>query len=264
MPIRIKCPCGKALAVKDEMAGKAVKCPGCGKVIRVPAAGQPQQAMIPAASPQPAAQLPSTATSSSLQDLFDEEGFSEQVAAVCPSCKSTMTAGAVLCTNCGFNKETGQRMQAHQTAGVDIDHGTLQLQAAEASMKKDAHLQKEMESKAGLPWWGLALVLFIGVSGVTIATLAVNAARRVDETMTFNPMKMFYQLSGGAMLVVAAGALLSLIVGAFQRDRKQGLLMLTVLYIPVYVFKNFKQTYKPFITAVVVGIGGGVLLSMGL
>ena len=267
MPIRLKCQCGKALAVKDEMAGKAVKCPGCGQVIRVPApgAGQPQSAL--ATSPKPAAspaQLPSTATAGSLQDLFDEEGFKQEVAAICPVCKAEMTAGAVLCTKCGYNIETGESVTAHQTAGVDIDHGTLQLQAAEQSMAKDAHLQKEMVRKAGLPWWGLALILFIGGSGITIATLAVNASRRVGETMQFNPMKMFYQLAGFACLAVAGGALLSLIVMAFRKSRNEGMLMLTVFYIPVFVIKNFKETWKTFATALVVGIGGGVLLSLGL
>ena len=29
MPINLTCECGKKLAVKDDMAGKKVKCPGC-------------------------------------------------------------------------------------------------------------------------------------------------------------------------------------------------------------------------------------------
>lgn len=38
MPIRVKCSCGKALSVKDELAGKKVKCPGCASAIPVPKA----------------------------------------------------------------------------------------------------------------------------------------------------------------------------------------------------------------------------------
>src|SRR3954468_19132818 len=35
--IPISCDgCGKNLKVKDEVAGKKVKCPGCGQVLRVP------------------------------------------------------------------------------------------------------------------------------------------------------------------------------------------------------------------------------------
>ncbi len=42
MPIRVKCSgCDKPLKVKDELAGKRIRCPGCQSVIRVPAAAAP-------------------------------------------------------------------------------------------------------------------------------------------------------------------------------------------------------------------------------
>jgi predicted Zn finger-like uncharacterized protein len=54
MPIRIVCPsCSAALSVKDEFAGRAVKCPKCGGVIP-PSAQQPTGAAPPAAPPKPA------------------------------------------------------------------------------------------------------------------------------------------------------------------------------------------------------------------
>jgi hypothetical protein len=37
MPIQLRCPeCNKPLKVKEELAGKKVKCPGCGKAVPVP------------------------------------------------------------------------------------------------------------------------------------------------------------------------------------------------------------------------------------
>jgi hypothetical protein len=36
MAISLTCECGKKLAVKDELAGKRVKCPGCGDLLTVP------------------------------------------------------------------------------------------------------------------------------------------------------------------------------------------------------------------------------------
>ena len=43
MPISFECPtCMKALKVRDELAGKNVKCPGCQKVTKVPAPGSEQ------------------------------------------------------------------------------------------------------------------------------------------------------------------------------------------------------------------------------
>lgn len=36
MPIKVSCVCGKKLAVKDELAGKKVKCPACQKLLSIP------------------------------------------------------------------------------------------------------------------------------------------------------------------------------------------------------------------------------------
>lgn len=37
MPILLSCDCGKRIKVRDEDAGKRVKCPGCNAVLRIPA-----------------------------------------------------------------------------------------------------------------------------------------------------------------------------------------------------------------------------------
>ncbi len=37
MPISAKCRCGRGLKVRDSAAGKRVKCPDCGKPVRIPA-----------------------------------------------------------------------------------------------------------------------------------------------------------------------------------------------------------------------------------
>src|SRR5437773_491233 len=39
MTIRFSCECGKQLAVKDENAGKRVRCPDCGEIQTVPESG---------------------------------------------------------------------------------------------------------------------------------------------------------------------------------------------------------------------------------
>jgi hypothetical protein len=57
MPITAKCPnaaCGKTLRVKDELAGKKVKCPGCGTIIALPALDVPVEVEAPAAPAAPA------------------------------------------------------------------------------------------------------------------------------------------------------------------------------------------------------------------
>lgn len=36
MPIQITCSCGRALRVRDEVAGKRARCPGCGNILLIP------------------------------------------------------------------------------------------------------------------------------------------------------------------------------------------------------------------------------------
>lgn len=36
MPIKVSCACGKNLSVKDEIAGRRIKCPDCGKALSIP------------------------------------------------------------------------------------------------------------------------------------------------------------------------------------------------------------------------------------
>ena len=50
MPIPLKCDCGRSLRVKDELAGRKVRCPVCKSVLTVPQADQPL-VVIPAESP---------------------------------------------------------------------------------------------------------------------------------------------------------------------------------------------------------------------
>ena len=53
MPIRVKCDsCKKTLSVKDQLAGKRIKCPVCQTVVAVPAA-PPGKAPVPTAAPAP-------------------------------------------------------------------------------------------------------------------------------------------------------------------------------------------------------------------
>ena len=36
MPISVECSCGRVLSVKEEVAGRRVRCPECRKPVRVP------------------------------------------------------------------------------------------------------------------------------------------------------------------------------------------------------------------------------------
>ena len=85
--IRFGCDqCGKALTVREERANKRCRCPGCGKILLLPKQGVP----------------PMT------------EG------AACPSCGSPVTPQQVICTDCGLDLRTGERL----TTSLDAPPGS--------------------------------------------------------------------------------------------------------------------------------------------
>ncbi len=43
MPVHLNCACGKVLRARDELIGKRVKCPGCGAVLLIKAAPEPEE-----------------------------------------------------------------------------------------------------------------------------------------------------------------------------------------------------------------------------
>src|SRR4051812_6541925 len=43
MAVSALCPCGKEIRVKDEHAGKRVKCSACGTIVRMPAVPEPDE-----------------------------------------------------------------------------------------------------------------------------------------------------------------------------------------------------------------------------
>src|SRR5687768_5574069 len=54
MPIEVSCECGKRLRAPDSSAGRRAKCPGCGRVLQVPAAPGAPAVGVKAAAPQQA------------------------------------------------------------------------------------------------------------------------------------------------------------------------------------------------------------------
>jgi outer membrane biosynthesis protein TonB len=61
--IKLSCPqCGITLKVRDQLAGKKIKCPKCAAVCPVPAAGEAPKPSPAASAPKPAGQKPPAAT----------------------------------------------------------------------------------------------------------------------------------------------------------------------------------------------------------
>ena len=176
MPIKVTCQCGKSFAAKDELAGKAVKCPNCQQPLRIPggsAAPAKPAAAKPAAKPaaQPAlaaAAAPSKPPAASLggsDDLFAEVGLQQQALNTrpCPGCTAPMAPDAVICIKCGYNTKLGRRMETIKvgSAGGPEGHGAM----AQALLDKAAESieeQKEEDRKKtaeGVPVYVYAIAL---------------------------------------------------------------------------------------------------------
>lgn len=87
MPIDVRCQCGAAFKVKDEMAGRTGKCPKCGGQITVPTA---QAAAIPTL------------------EFAPEPSLAGGAGQTCPGCHTVYDAGILICTRCGIELSTGQ------------------------------------------------------------------------------------------------------------------------------------------------------------
>ena len=157
MAITAQCgSCNKKFKANEQLAGKRVKCPQCGGVITIPV-------------PQPAE------SHGSMASLLDEESVPATpapkpkpkapaaIAKKCPSCSAEITAGAVLCVNCGFDLRTGKP--------VEIGGADAAADGAKKKKKKKKHRGDTPQSLmflrgcavslgfallGSLAWWALA------------------------------------------------------------------------------------------------------------
>lgn len=272
MPIPVKCSCGKSFSLKDELAGKAVKCPACQNVIKIPVPGKVVATASPTAgkpaAAQPAAKPPAAKApppKAELDDLFAEEGFQVKTGKTCPNCFESAPKEAVLCVKCGFHFETGAKVEGHQTELDDEMSGTAALKKA----ARDMELSKQMQEKlvgAGMPIWMLGLIFFILVSVTGVMVTVVNISRREEEQkVAFNAVATLLALIGGAVTAVGAGAYLNVLYRAFKESTKQGLLSLIPPYLIYFGFSRFKAAGKPLLLALgALGVGIGMLVAANI
>ncbi len=243
MPIKVTCQCGKRLTVKDEFAGKRVKCPGCGGPLLVP-------------HPQVEAVNPTSDDTGQLSDLLDDAGVRAGINR-CPGCGAEMPDEAVLCVMCGYDLRRGHRIKARVGTAAELDgedlgdlpvHGVLQLDNAEREMARDKLQQKKLGK--GVPWW-IILLAFLGVTGFTGGMMAMPQDKVVENS--------------GYVLIVA-GSLISfffglrLLIAGFKESFLNGFLM--VIFFPFwlyYIFSRWDRVGGLFIFLVI----GNLMVAMG-
>ena len=140
MPITVSCQCGAKFAAKDELAGKAVKCPKCSQPLRIPSAETPA---VPAAKPTPSApkKAPASAPTPAPSDpgigsILDEFGIQGSATGIrCPSCQADMQPGAILCVACGYNTQTNKKLSTKADSDAKKRREEIDRKQREAAEK---------------------------------------------------------------------------------------------------------------------------------
>lgn len=265
MPIPVACKCGQKFAAKDELAGKATKCPKCGQPLQIPQP-KPVAAARPAAKPAvPARPAPKAA----LADLFDEAGLkvvAQDTRPRCPSCKEPLAANAILCVACGYNLETGRlvkgaNLATHDDAkkyGVEQDgHGNLAvsvLKKAERDIQADKVEEFRIRTQ-GAPAWALAIIFLVITTFAACMSLSTT-----DVAMRYTAIVM-----GSSSIVVACiyGSLVRRT--AFKDSLQEGLLcMLVPFYEIYYVATHWKECGKHFMISLICVILFGISIGLAI
>jgi uncharacterized protein YxjI len=152
MPILLSCECGKKLRTRDELAGKKIKCPGCGTKLRVPAAEAPavepelawedDPAAVPPPLPKPAGKPAAALAGSKARPAPREE---EDGAPAKPK-RDAAEASDLLKRRRFVVKEHGSLMSSKDSYDLlDADTGNMIGQA-----------------KAATGWFGMLMGLAVG------------------------------------------------------------------------------------------------------
>ncbi|MEQ1827289.1 MAG: hypothetical protein ABL921_15135 [Pirellula sp.] len=274
MPIRVTCQCGHSLAVPDQMAGKAGKCPKCQQIIKIPvassaqanpaaqknsgAASKPPQ---PAKPPQPMAIAPSA-----LEGLFEAAGLEKKKGNLCPSCETPIQRGSILCVKCGLNFQEGTQLTGFQ-AEEKKEFGNKRLNEAARMMAREADTETRLLN-TGQPWWMLfatlaGVLVFIAGAAVKMDAATTGKKSNVEIVSRIQSASMFTVLcasAGAACMLIATFSLWAILFTAFFESIKQGLLCFFIpLYIFYYMFSRIKSqslvsTVSLYWTTTIIGI----------
>lgn len=180
MPQRVVCQeCGKRLKASDNAAGKRVRCK-CGAAVPVP----PLPAAAARSGGRSAASEAAPAAPNDL--LAGLEGLSDgaTAGATCPHCRAFLPSGAVLCTSCGLNLTTGQRMAVKVQAEPSSPSSPDDAPRAKFAKRSD----RDSADRAAVHWSLLA-------KGIAAAAMVAVIAYCYYEFSSYDP-----RAQGEAML----------------------------------------------------------------
>jgi hypothetical protein len=204
---------------------------------------------------------------------------------ICPGCSKILAASSSLCTHCGLNLQTGQRvLSKEERLSVQSEFGHAKLDEVAGAMRREKVQQSGLK-KAGMPFYLLAVVVLACVGFGTMGVMMVDvwfpqtsasktgnsqkAAAKVDpKQQRMKAARVGVIIYFGAALV-AFCLHIAILVVAFKETAGQGLLTTFVpLYILFFVFTRWARTRELFISSVIcyviIAIAAVSLLSLGV
>ncbi len=245
MTIKVACQCGAAFGAKDELAGRTVACPKCKQPLKI----GPAPAAAPAPAPVP---------SGGMSDLLDEAGFDNVQGPRCPQCAKSVLPNALLCVNCGFNLQTGERVagaviQAKEDPSGDKAVAKMLLNTASERIANEKLEDKKTRAQ-GAPVW----VYFVAFAGV-LAFVACMLLIPRDQAFRVNGTGLM--IFGDVIILIYS---IRMIIVAFQEDIKYGLLYLFVPFYALYYLCTRWSKLSGFFMMILlgylfIGIGLGMI-----
>jgi hypothetical protein len=243
MPIKVSCHCGASFTAKDSLAGQTLLCPKCSQPVTIPSPNAPQvKKQVAAINP--------------MADLFDEVGIKEYQGSRCPQCNSPLRPNAVLCTECGFHLQSGQKMSAAKVVKTGerghaeateslLDRAAQQIETDKVEMKKN-------QGQGASAWiYLIALSILIGFV-VTMFMIPRDRAFYITGSI----------LSGCAYLMIVYYNIRTIIV-AFSEKTVCGLLYLFMpFYSLYYLITRWERVGGFFLLQLMYGVVAGIGIGM--
>lgn len=288
MTIKVGCgSCQSNFAVRDDFAGKSVKCPKCKSPMKVPGADSPakrssaaNQAPSPAKASGPAGKpatvgstaSPSTRKFNPLLDLLDEAGVDAKPRGrVCPMCSAEMGPTAVICIQCGFNSLTGERLET--AVLIDgLNDGTDKSDAEKLIAKAEKEIDEMPVSSVGQDY-GEGNESYL-IATVAIVCLALFVGLGVGVMLFMDTIIAYFKISPesislGASIVMGLGCIAYITAVAFMASPGHGIACLATFggYCIVFGFMQGK-TLLPvavmLVISILIGLVSALFLTYGV
>ncbi len=178
----VKCgSCQKKLKAHEKLAGKKVKCPGCGAVLKIPQPGSTATAASSAAS----------SAASQREDI----PLQEPKESTCPSCRKPLSPSAVLCVDCGYDLRSGRKLQTE----IDSEESAPASFSPRSWEKSSADVHAS--SQANGPFWRGCVLSAIAV----LITAAVWCGVAVFTGREFGLIAWALGIMAGGGMVLGYG-----------------------------------------------------------